>query len=834
MRFYTWLKFLVFAGILGLLAACQDSEAQAERHFENAMALMAEGDTARAAVEFRNVFQNNGQHVEARENFAAMLRREGDVEGAYSQYLRLVEQRPDHVEARIALAEMALAAQLWDEARLHGAEAVERAPDDPATDVIALNLAYLDAVEAEDAVGREGVFARAEGLLEADPDNLLLLRLVVDGLVREGSNEAALALLDRALATHPTDRQLHDVRVQVLARLDREDDIIAALREMIELFPEDEALPPTILQAHLARGEFGLARDFLQQIAEGAADDTRRRHEALQAIVQIRLEQEGPEAAMAELDRVIAAEREAGQDAATFRILRAGLQFDQGEPDAAMAALRALLEEEGLALGTVGNARVALARMLMAEGDNATARELVEQVVAEDTGQPDALKMLAAWLIEEDRADVAISRLRTALDLEPDDAEALTLMAEAHGRNGNRQLARDFLSRAAEASGAAPAETIRYARVLLEDGRDLLAEELVIEALQRAPGHPELLVLLGDIYLKMEDWSRAEQVERSLRNGDETSVALADRLRTAILAAQGQTEAALAYLEELAASDEGADLGTHIAVIRARLATGDGAGALSYTRNLLADDPDNVALRMTLAAVHTGSLQYAEAEAVYRELVAEVPELQEAWIGLIRSLSVQGRVEEARATLEEALNVLPDAPDLLWAQASFREQLGDFEGAIALYERLYAMLPNQPVVANNLASLISTYRDDEASLDRAYTIARRLRGTDVPPFQDTYGWIAYRKGEYQEALEHLEPAAAALSGDPLVEFHLGMTYLALGRQEEALDRLRRAVELAGPDDSRPQFDTARSEISALVAAENTENGAENGPAVAPD
>jgi tetratricopeptide (TPR) repeat protein len=139
------------------------------------------------------------------------------------------------------------------------------------------------------------------------------------------------------------------------------------------------------------------------------------------------------------------------------------------------------------------------------------------------------------------------------------------------------------------------------------------------------------------------------------------------------------------------------------------------------------------------------------------------PSLQEAWIGLIRSLTVQGRAEEAQGVLEEALNVLPNAPDLLWAQASFREQLGDFEGAIALYERLYEMLPNQPVVANNLASLISTYRDDEASLERAYTIARRLRGTDVAPFQDTYGWIAYRKGEYQEALEHLEPAAAVLS-----------------------------------------------------------------------
>jgi cellulose synthase operon protein C len=113
--------------------------------------------------------------------------------------------------------------------------------------------------------------------------------------------------------------------------------------------------------------------------------------------------------------------------------------------------------------------------------------------------------------------------------------------------------------------------------------------------------------------------------------------------------------------------------------------------------------------------------------------VPRSPALEAAWIGLIRSLNAQGRAEEARATVEEALRRLPEAPDLLWAQASLHELWGDFEGAIAIYERLYAMLPEPAVVANNLASLLSTYRDDAESLERAHVIARRLRGSDVPP-----------------------------------------------------------------------------------------------------
>jgi tetratricopeptide (TPR) repeat protein len=162
--------------------------------------------------------------------------------------------------------------------------------------------------------------------------------------------------------------------------------------------------------------------------------------------------------------------------------------------------------------------------------------------------------------------------------------------------------------------------------------------------------------------------------------------------------------------------------------------------------------------------------------------------------------------------------------NLLWAQASFRERQGDYEGAIELYEMMYERAPNQPVIANNLASMLSTYREDGESLERAYRIARRLRGSDFPPFQDTYGWIAYRQGDYEEALEHLEPAADALGQDPLVQFHLGMTYAALGREEEALEQLRRAVEIAGPEDERSQFDTARAEIERLESGGQPDGG----------
>jgi len=119
------------------------------------------------------------------------------------------------------------------------------------------------------------------------------------------------------------------------------------------------------------------------------------------------------------------------------------------------------------------------------------------------------------------------------------------------------------------------------------------------------------------------------------------------------------------------------------------------------------------------------------------------------------------------------------------------------------------------VVANNLASLLSTYKDDTVSLEKAWAIARRLRKSEVPAFQDTYGWIAHLRGDSEEALPYLESAVQSLPDDPLVHFHLAEIYTALGRSNEALSAYNMAVQVAAPTDSRAQIAKARAQIRAL-------------------
>lgn len=810
--------FAILLCASAFLAACQSGEERAEEHFQRALALIEEGDFDRARVEFQNVFVNNGQHAEARATFAQMQRERGQIQEAYSQYLRLVEQFPDHLEGRIALAEMALELRNWEEARRHGEAAIEDAPEDPRVQIIAAYLAYLDAVEAEDAPARRAAYDAARALLsDREPNNPLILRLTVDHALREGDLEGALAAADLALERTPDSRLLNDIRLSVLVELEQTDEVEAHLINMLNLFPEDEELPGLLLRYYVARGDDDGAVAFLREQAATAPDEGVRQ-DAQVAYVRLILNTDGPEAAIAELDRIL----EDGGSAAIFGSLRASIRFAEGEAESAIAELEGVLEGD-LSLVDDGRVRVALARMLLTSGNLVGAQAQVAQVLEADPGQPDALKMQAAWLIDGDETDRAIALLRLALEAEPEDVQALNLMADAHARSGNRIVAQEFMALAVDASNSAPLETIRYARTLVEAERLLTAEELLVNALRLSPGHPEMMAALGEIYIILGDWPRVEQVEATLRSdGGEQGLRIANTLQASRLASQGRAEDAVEFLEGLA-SAQGSDAAAQIAVVRARLMTGDPEGAVAFADNLVAENPDDIAYRFVQATTQSAVGDLDTAEASFRALTEQVPEVQQAWIGLIRTLNGLGRPDEAEAVLQDALSTLPEALDLLWAQASFRERAGDIEGAIEIYELMYERAPGAEVVANNLASLLSTYREDDESLERAWAVARRLRGLEVPPFQDTYGWIAYRRGDLEDALEHLEPAALGLPQDPLVQFHLGMTYSALDQLEAAREQLQRALDLAG-DDPRSQFDTARSEIArieaALASAEN--------------
>jgi tetratricopeptide (TPR) repeat protein len=137
------------------------------------------------------------------------------------------------------------------------------------------------------------------------------------------------------------------------------------------------------------------------------------------------------------------------------------------------------------------------------------------------------------------------------------------------------------------------------------------------------------------------------------------------------------------------------------------------------------------------------------------------------------------------------------------------EQAQNYEGAIREYEGLLTAEPSSTLFANNLASLLSERRSDEASLDRAYALAAKLSTARVPQFVDTLGWILYRKGELGRAVPLLKTAADGLPNNPLINLHLGLAYKQLGQMDQAAAALKKAAA------SEPESEAQKEAVRAL-------------------
>jgi tetratricopeptide (TPR) repeat protein len=183
------LSILAVAGFLAL-SGCESREDKAERFYQSALQLLDQGDEERALVELRNVFQNDGFHLEARQLYADLLLERGETGEAYSQYLRLIEQYPDLLAPRVTLAELAVADGGWDEAERHGAKAMELAPDDLRVQALGTALRYRSAVLDRDEAARADAAEQAQALLARDDELSVARRVLIDWLVESGERPA--------------------------------------------------------------------------------------------------------------------------------------------------------------------------------------------------------------------------------------------------------------------------------------------------------------------------------------------------------------------------------------------------------------------------------------------------------------------------------------------------------------------------------------------------------------------------------------------------------------------------------------------------------------------
>lgn len=801
-------KPLLATALVLALAACKSDEQRADDYFQSGMELLEEGDTDRALVQFRNVFEFDPGHLETREAMANLFMKQRRPRAAFRQFLVIAEQYPENVPAHVELAEISFTTNSWEAFDRYGSKAVELAPQRPRVQAIDLGLQYRAAALDEDEPARQALVAPSEALLADLPRSQILNNLLIDSYARDGELGKAIERIDVMLAATPRNRQLYNRRLALLAQMQDADGLETQLRDMVERFPKDDEMQGMLLRFYVSQQRLDEAEAFLREIAQPTDEDPGRFISLIQFVSEVK----GDEAGRAEIQRGI----DESPNPNRFKAMMAMLDFQAGGQTEAIAEMEAILVDADPVSDDTHAIKVTLARMLIETGNQVGARRQVEEVLAQNSSNVEALKMQASWQLLADDVEDALANLRVALDTAPEDVQVMNLMHEAYARLGDADLAREFLAMAVDASGNGPEESLRYARLLMQEGRLLPAEDVLLPALRQDSDNVEILGTLGTLYLQLDDIPRANQVIDTLRRIDSAeSNTLANDLQVEALNRESGTEEALEFLEELAGA-EGANLRAQLVLLQAQLQTGNTAEALTLAEELATERPQNMRVKQALAMTQMAAGDVPAAKTSFEGIIEAAPaQAVRAWIQLAQIHMRQGNPDLAETTLDEALEATGQHPSILWIKASRLERAGEIDAAIDIYETLYELNPAALVIANNLASMLVTYKEDAESLERAWAVGRRLRDVDVPPVQDTYGWLLFRRGQIQEALPYLETAAAGLPSDPVVQVHLGRAYVALDRPEEALQQMQKAVDIAGPADTRPQIVEARSEITRL-------------------
>lgn len=800
---------------LGLtLAGCKTTEEKADEYYQSGLDLLDQGDTDRAIVQFRNVFNIDGTHYESRRKLAEVLLQQNKAREAYSQYLRLAEQYPDDLTTRVALSRLALEGGQAEEFDRHLAQAVTLDPENAEVRALDLVRKYRDAARAEDDATRDGLADEARTLADTRPDDTALLGILLDDAARQRDTQTADRLTAHLLKLQPENQMRWRQRLALLLEKGDMPAVEEHLKAAAAKFPDNDDVKADLLRFYLSERRPDDAEAFLRQMADAApADQPGPRVDLIRFIEA----QKGPEAARTELTRFRTA---AGADPLIFEVLDAGFDYREGKQDEAVARIRKVLEGVTEPSDRSRDVKVQLARMLQGQGDEEGARAQITDVLAQNPAHPGALKIQAAWDIETDNTDNAVLSLRSVLDQQPQDAEAMTLMANAYWRAGEPELARDYLSQAAQASGNAPAETLRLAQALMENGNHRPAEDALLPALRKAPDNLELLEMLGRVYLAMPDLPRAEGVVSRLREIDDPRAkAIGDQLELNRVAAADGQEAAMGYLQELAQQNGtagGTSVAARVELIRARLSSGDTEAALKMAQDLLTEQPESRPAQMTMAMTEAASGDTDAAAKRLNDMIAAAPDEIQPYMALIRLVSQTGTPDETMAVVDRGLTAVPGNADLLWTKSGLLERKGDIDGAIAIYEDLYAQNSGSVIVANNLASLLSTWRaNDPEAVKRASAVARRLKDTDVPAFMDTYGWIQHLNGDSLAGLPYLEGAAAGLADDAMVQIHLGLVQEAVGKSDAAKAQLTKALAMLAADAEGSSVTLARETLARL-------------------
>lgn len=781
--------------VCALLVGCESPEERALAYVTEAQKLLQEDNLVKAELEAKNALQIEPKNADARLVLSRIAESRGDFSEMAGHLRSAIEARPEYLEPRLKLGTLYALSGMFDEAGAELDAAARLAPDAAGVHVL---RARVMAAQGD----LEGAAAELQAALEQDPNDVEAVGLFANVTAATDVN-AAIAMVDQAMQAQEDPRALRLLKIQLLQRAGDVDAVDAAYQSLLADYPDEAGYVYQYARFLAAAGKTAAVESVLTDLTVRQPDNTAARLALVQFVAGNRGSEAGEELLLGFL--------EDEPDAHQLRLLLARVYQLSDRQDAAIAAYEKVVERAGNDNAAL-TAKSRLAAIELGQGNLEVGTALIEEVLAVDSVNVDALILRGALNYDRDEFKDAVSDLRSVLREDPDNQRAQLLLARTHTKAEDYLLAKDAYRRAIAMAPAEAQTTLELVRLLVREGELDEAEALLKAQVRNTPA--DVRVTRALIAILLERGRFDDALAEARRYGSiEGQEAVGDYLRGGIYQARGQDEAALqafAAALELKPTAREPLQGYVASLIRLDRT----AEATAYLKRLGREYPDNLYSRTLLGQVLAGSGDTGAAREVFESTLSADEEYLPAYTALagLNNADPGAQIEVYKRGAE----AVPDSQELVLLLGTAYERNGQYDDAIAAYEQALKSNPDMQAVANNLAALIADFRRDRASLQRALDLVSGFADSDNPAFIDTVGWLHHQLGDYESAQPLLERAVAAAEQVAVLRFHLGMNFHALGNSERAREHLEFATADGTPD--YPGKDDARRVLTEITSA----------------
>lgn len=781
---------MAFVGLAALsLAGCSSPETRAKNYYESGKKLMAEHNTAIAAVQFRNAVSIKKDMLPAWRGLAEAEEDNHHWNAVASALRTILELDPKDDTTRLKLAKLLLAGGAADESLKLVNDL--STPDSANADVLALKAAISYRLKDNDAAEK---YAQSAVKIEPSIDAVSVLAAIK---LEENDPNGALDILHQYSLDQSDNPGIELLRVRIYGQLKDYSQLENLLKTMAARDPKSLTILKQLAGLYIFEHRNQDAETELKAIV--AADP--KSSEDVLALVQFILATKGAPAARRELvDQIKAG---AVTDVVQLELALAQLDFNQGNADESFQLLNKLAQSD---TPDSVKAKIELAQLYLRQKNSEAAEKIVDGILKDDARNVDALKLRAVIHLNRNQIDGAISDAREALNDQPNAPDVMLLLATAYERGGSIDLAGKEYLAAAKTSNFAPNIGLAYVAFLQRHGNLDQAYDFLGQLAEHQPRSLPVLTALAQMKLERQDWDGAEKIASVIKQLSKTPT-IADQISGAALSGEKKYDQSIVSLQNAVTADPSAPQPL-FSLIATMIKAKEFNRALSFLSSVVKSSPDNAEAYVLMGDVQVVNGKPAQGEMLFKTAIQKQPKNELGYRALASLYVRQKNYDAALAVVQNGLKQAPNNPTLQMTLASALQEKGDYEGAISEYENLLRQDPGSTLVANNLASLLADHRTDKASLEQAQALAARLQSTPVPQFKDTLGWVDYRRGDFKSAIPLLQAAEAGMPNVALVHYHLGMTYLGDDQPSKASKELDDALKNQPSNDLEAKINAA--------------------------